>query len=284
MKLFIFSLWLNALLGLTSSHAQNTPNIDTNTETSTEVNESFSFPGGITEVLIKKKGPLLPEIKYGIQQPTIIEQNDHWRILVGLSLDTIPGEYLIYLKHDLDDATSENIKFTVKQKDQTIVLSNTKLNSEIERTHKNVNKLGYENSRQPNLPLLFPAKGNWNLDFGSIHYNPKNKKSKIQNQLLLKTKNVISVLSPENALVSNIINNQNGTSTIFLDHGRGLYSVMSGITDLSVEIGNGVLSGAVIGKVTPKTDFKKTPVAATTLTWQCILNGIYVNPATLTKL
>lgn len=252
--------------------------------TETVNNTHFNHPGGVVEIFIDKKNTFLPEVQYGINEPTIIEEENNWRILIGLGLDTIPGEYLIYLKHNVDDASSEHIKFFVEQKNYPIKVVEKKSNKTIKKAHSTLTKLDFENTQQPNLPLNLPVKGNWDLGFGTIFYNKKSKKTNIQNQISLETSSIINVRSPENALVSNIITEKDDSSTVFLDHGRGLYSVISGITDLNIEIGNGVLSGAVIGKVTPTANLKKSTVATNTLTWQCILNGIYVNPAILTQL
>ena len=250
----------------------------------TPSNTNFNHPGGVVEIRVDKKNTFLPEIQYGIHEPAIIEEENSWRILIGLSLDTIPGEYLVYLKHEIDGATSEHIKFFVEQKNYSVRVLNKKPKQTIKQVHLSLTKLDYENTQQPNLPLRFPAEGDWNLEFGTVFFDNKSKKANTQNQIFFETNSIINVRSPENALISNIIIQKDGSSTVFLDHGRGLYSVIGGITDLNVEIGNGVVSGAVIGKVTPAASLKKNAVATNTLTWQCILNGIYVNPTILTQL
>jgi len=250
----------------------------------TPSNTNFNHPGGVVEIRVDKKNTFLPEIQYGIHEPAIIEEENNWRILIGLSLDTIPGEYLVYLKHEIDGATSEHIKFFVEQKNYPVRVLNKKPKQTIKQVNLSLTKLDYENTQQPNLPLRFPAEGDWNLEFGTVFFDNKSKKANTQNQIFFETSSIISVRSPENALISNIIIQKDGSSTVFLDHGRGLYSVIGGITDLNVEIGNGVVSGAVIGKVTPAASLKKNAAATNTLTWQCILNGIYVNPTILTQL
>ena len=261
------------IIGLTTTLAQE------------QVDNDFNHAGGIAEILINKKSTDLPDIKFGIHQPTIIDEKSHWRVLIGLDLETIPGEYLIYLKRKVNDATSEHIKFFIEQKKQTIETIDKKLARDVKKTHSDLSLLDFENTQQPNLPLKLPVSGDWNLNFGTIYYHSKKKTSEIQNLIALEIENIVSIRSPENAIISNIISNDaDGSSTVFLDHGRGLFSIIDGITDLNVEIGNGVLSGAVIGKVTPITDSRKESVIAKRLTWQCVLNGTYVNPIFLTQL
>ena len=250
-----------------------------------QVDNAFNHAGGIAEILINKKSTDLPDIKFGIHQPTIIDEKNHWRVLIGLDLETIPGEYLIYLKRKISDATSEHIKFFIEQKKRQIETINGKQVVRVKKTYNELTLLDYENTQQPNLPLKLPVSGDWDLNFGTIYYHSKKKTTEIQNLISLETKNILSIRSPENAIVSNIISNDvDNSSTVFLDHGRGLFSIIDGITDLNVEIGNGVLSGSVIGKVTPITDSKKESVIVKRLTWQCVLNGTYVNPIFLTKL
>ena len=68
-------------------------------------------------------------------------------------------------------------------------------------------------------------------------------------------------------------------ATVVLDHGRGLYSVLRGLTDLTVDIGNGVVSGAVLGRLPAPTD-----VAQSKLVWQTQLNGVFVDPSLLSEM
>jgi septal ring factor EnvC (AmiA/AmiB activator) len=69
-------------------------------------------------------------------------------------------------------------------------------------------------------------------------------------------------------------------ATVFLDHGRGVYSILSGVADLSIEVGNGLVAGAIIGKL-PSSVNTDQP---STLIWQSVVNGVYVNPLILTEL
>ena len=248
------------------------------------INDEFMHPGGIADIYIEKQSPLLPQIKYGIQQPVIIEQKHFWRVLIGLGLDTVPGEYLLYVRHNIEGATSEHINFFIEQKKQPILLVKKERKKKLNIRHKELSILDYDNTQQPNLPLNWPANGNWNKQFGTVEYNQKNNKSDIQNHLYLETDSIINVRSPENAIISNIVESDDGSVTVLLDHGRGLYSAIGGITDLNVDIGNGVVNGSVIGKVTPTTDPNSGKVENKILTWQNILNGIYVNPEILSKL
>jgi len=242
---------------------------------------SFNYPGGVAELKLDKQSDLLPEIKFGISEPVIIDQGDSWRILIGLSLDTLPGEYLVYIKRSIEDATATHEKIQVSQKNY-VLSKEEKKPKHIHQTHKTVSQIEYQNTQQPSFPLSFPAQGNWNTSFGELYFNKRKKTLQSQNTVWLNVESKLNITSPQNAIVSNIETDKHGLSTVFLDHGRGLYSIISGLNDITVEIGNGVVAGAVIGNTTlPKESSKqrKTP-----LSWQCMMNGVYINPIILTQL
>ena len=256
-----------------------------NADTALNAASNYNFPGGVVELRIDKQSKSLPDVKFGVQEPVIIDHPESWRVFIGLNLDTIPGEYLLYLKRSIDGASSEHINFFVEQKSYPVLEYKKGIEKQVNQIHSSFSELEFSNTQQPNLPLSLPASGQWNSEFGSIYHNKKRKKLITQNQIFLPvSNNIVSVRSPENALVSKIITDDKDISTVFLDHGRGLFSIVGGLTEISVQTGNGVLSGAVIGKVTPEADFKSATVSTRTLTWQCILNGTYVNPTILTKL
>jgi len=220
-----------------------------NADTALNAASNYNFPGGVVELRIDKHSKSLPDVKFGVQEPVIIDHPESWRVFIGLNLDTIPGEYLLYLKRSIDGASSEHINFFVEQKSYPVLEYKKGIEKQVNQIHSSFSELDTQNQ------IFLPV-----------------------------SNNIVSVRSPENALVSKIITDDKDISTVFLDHGRGLFSIIGGLTEISVQTGNGVLSGAVIGKVTPEADFKSATVSTRTLTWQCILNGTYVNPTILTKL
>lgn len=253
-------------------------------------NERYNFPGGIAQLLLEKHSDYLPEVKFGTSEPVIIDEKKHWRIIIGLGLDTLPGEYLVYVKRTKEDSPAKHEKFRVRQKTYPLAESNTTPNARTYQKDSNFSDIEYNNTQQPNLPLQFPAQGQWNESFGQNNYNNKKQELLTQNGVFIKVDTKISVTSPENAIISKITTDTNGISRVYLDHGRGLYSIIDGITDLSVETGNGVVRGAVIGIASEASSSEKKTTrsyskqATRYLTWQCIINNVYVNPIILTQL
>lgn len=242
--------------------------------------EEFNYPGGIVDLTIDKYGSDLPEIKYGIREPVIIDQGNDWRVLIGISLETLPGEYLLYVKPALKDMPAEHKKFEVRQHSYPLHSKDEQRISDSLRLHKEFSQINFSNTEQPHLPLRYPIEGQWADFFGHTIYEAEAKRVIAQNLVSLTTTELLTVHAPQNAIVSKIETDENGLATIFLDHGRGLFSIISGVADLSIEPGNGVVAGAVIGKLPAQISVDR-PMK---ITWQCVLNGAYVNPIILTKI
>ena len=244
------------------------------------VDSGYNYPGGVAEILLEKTSGELPEIKYGIRDPATMDLGNRWRVLLGIELDTLPGEYVVYVKSAAQDSPAVTEKFSVEQHVYPIKVASAQLPDRLE--HDLFSDLDYKNSNQPELPLLYPVDliDQWSNDFGHLVESVDSESLIAQNYISLTTTAVAMVLAPQNAIVSRVIIHENQYATVFLDHGRGLYSIISGIDDLSIETGNGVVAGAVLGKLPGNSSFDNPH----TITWQCVLNSVYVNPIILTKL
>ena len=239
----------------------------------------YNYPGGVAELLLNKQSDEIPEVRYGIREPTILDAGSHWRVLIGIELGTLPGSYVVYVKPASPESTAFTENFQVQQRVYPI-----KEQHQIGETvtqSKRFSDLDYSNSAEPKLPLRFPVEidAGWDESFGHLIIGAADELM-VQNYVSLTTTALAPVLAPQDAIVSKITTDKQRLSTIYLDHGRGIYSIIRGVQDLSIETGNGVVAGAVIGKLPVKQSNQQT----TTLYWQCVMNGIYVNPIVLTQL
>ncbi|MBX2846684.1 MAG: peptidoglycan DD-metalloendopeptidase family protein [Acidiferrobacterales bacterium] len=248
--------------------------------------QRYNYPGGIINLEISKESTRLPEVKFGIRDATLIDNKNSWRILVGIDLETVPGEYLIYIKRQSEDSTPYSSKFEVIQQD-TLILDLENDSQPASLHHDNFTDISFNNTVHPELPLAFPAQGMWADYFGYISASSQQKKLDTRNYISLTTTEIMTVTAPQHGIITRIIENESDDKqstkknfTLFLDHGRGLYSVISGVTDITIDVGNGVQAGAILGKVYSKSNDSSEP---RTLIWQTVLNGAYVNPTILTK-
>lgn len=247
-----------------------------------------SFPGGIVQLYLEKISDTLPQVRFGIREPIIIQRSDDWQVLIGLDLDILPGEYVIYIKQPDSELPGYSIKFDVTQKTLPVLAdaADTELTNRPGRiAHQQQSDLDFDNTGQPDLPLKLPTEGTWDDTFGlvatDINAESGLGQNVAQNYVFFQSAEPVIVTAPQNAIISRIIapEQPETPATVFLDHGRGLYSILGGVTDLSIETGNGVVAGAVIGKTQVGADGQTAR-----LTWQTMINGAYVNPLLLNQL
>ena len=253
-------------------------------------NDEFSYPGGVAELLLKKQSTLIPTVHYGTQEPAVLDQGTYWQILIGIDLDTLPGEYIVYFKETGLEVSDYSITFQVMPKTYSAINNiRQPYNSAYNIDYRQFSELNFSNTVQPALPLQFPLAGQWDNFFGYLPNQTElnNRKSfntnstQPYNHISLIASQLTTVSAPQNAIISRITyaTQANQLATVFLDHGRGLYSIISGLNDLSVETGDGVVAGAVIGKLPAST----SPDNPAELIWQCVMNGAYIDPHILMR-
>jgi len=251
----------------------------------------FNHPGGVAEVLVPKISSKLPVVRYGLKEPTILDQETHWRILLGLDLQQLPGDYVVYTRQDGEDQAAEFVKFQVRHKTYPLTTQDQSTFIELP-SYEALSELDFTNSQPPSLPMQLPIKGDWNQQFGQRLISPNNDDTKLQNYTTISASSHSLVKAPQAGIISSIIELNSGTATVIIDHGRGLFSLIHNISELAIEIGNGVVSGAVIGKVPEPTRSQRVnrhtntnkPEVINQIYWQVQLNDVFINPLIMTQL
>ena len=263
-----------------------------------------SHPGGVAQLTIAKKSESLPIVRYGLLEPAILDNGDKWLILIGVGLNQLPGEYLLYTRQAGEDEPAEFLKFSVDHKDYPIINIASDELVELEE-FDSISELDFNNSQPPVLPMKPPFAGQWNKDFGQLFLladndNPDDSKMVAQNYTWSTAPQLSLVRAPQSGIVTKITSNEKDVSNVIIDHGRGVYSLLHGLTDLTIKVGNGVVAGAVLGKVpalgsrNSRSPGARSPVVASPdrssdvanarVYWQVQLNDVFVNPLLLTQL
>ena len=285
----LLALILKSSAAISSPEDPNQINNQADQFSQTDNHQIFNFPGGLVSFNIRKQSDDIPEVKYGLTEPAIIDQGHHWRVVIGIGLQTLPGQYVAYIKHGIKGISGQHQKVFVEYFNYPYLEANAYQAQEFKALfieHKSFSNIDFNNSQQPSLPLKLPLKGDWDNHFGHA-ININNEKTLLTpNSVSLSTSKLKPVVSPQNAIVSKIETSDDGSSSVFLDHGRGIYSILSGLSDLAVDEGDGIKTGAVIGKLrsnkgnsSNRESVKNTP----RLIWQTVVNGEYVNPLLLAK-
>lgn len=283
--------------------------------------QHYNFPGGVVDLRWPKTSDELPIVKYGLSEPILFDLGDSWRCLVGLELDTLPGEYVVYVKESDSELPAFALRFSVEQRLYPVFTARIPKAEYSQRIDK-FSILDFVNSIPPELPLQPPVDIDWQDTFGRVFVDENQAQSSSdfvsQNGQILSiatvsTGGALVVVAPQNGIVCNLYPSPNRRAgddesmLLIIDHGRGLFSCLDGIRDLTVELGNGVVRGAVLGKVQREqrgtegnrsafdTKAKQTESRLTATTtnaeaeqiafrWFCIINNAYVNPLILTEL
>lgn len=241
--------------------------VELESPTAQQFNHAYSVPGGVALLKIDKVNNKLPRVRFGTREVALIESDSAWIAVIGLQLSTIPGYYVVYIKHDNSEISASTDSFMVGQKNYPVIEPNkdVRLSDKAPHDYELFSELDYENTSPPSLPMLWPVEGRWGHVFGRVE-SSENALSKNFVGLTDTTQGV--VIAPQNALISKIepLSTTEGNSEpeaplsrIFLDHGRGIYSIISGLTDLTVQVGNGVVAGAVLGRIPPQISTTNAP-------------------------
>ena len=246
-----------------------------NSTTRASAQENFAYPGGVAEIVVPKTSKQPPLITFGTKEVVVLEQLQSWRALVGISLDTLPGNYIVLVKAN-KNMPARAITFSVRQHHYAI----TQETVITPRKLAMLTSLDFDNTAPPKLPLKTPIEGIWQDNFGQIAAAGPNliQQNHVSFSPPAGTQQV--VLAPQQGIVSHIVQPDGFGASLCLDHGRGLFSVLHGIQELTVEVGNGVMAGAVLGKI----DASKNTSSPAYLAWQCVLNEVNINPLIMTKL
>lgn len=246
--------------------------------------EDYQHPGGLYLLSLDKRSPIPPAVRFGIKEVAVLEYENEWMAIIGIPLKQLPGEYLVYYRQSGTDEVANFIKFDV-QAQKTLYLDS--LDIKLPPEVRNISDLDFENSTPPKVPLGLPLESSWKDDFG-VSSSDAGDKITVVNFLYTRAQERSLVRAPQSGFISKIATAQDGTESIVIDHGQGLFSLIHGLTDLTVEVGNGVANRAVIGKVAIPV---QSELASATdearlsrISWQVQLNGVFVNPVYLTKL
>lgn len=227
--------------------------------------------------------PVAPIAHYNGQRVLITPAPRGWLAIVGIPLDTPPGEQTLYVQPASDP--SHTITFTVRGKeyavqrltikDQRKVEPNPDDVKRIQREAKQIRAAHTQWSDQPpvSLDFLKPADGEYSSPFGLRRFfngQPRNPHSGLD----IAAPKGAPVYAPTDATVISVGDFFFNGNTVFLDHGQGLVTMYCHLDDITVQPGTRVTRGTVIGHV-GMTGRATGPH----LHWGVSLNNARVNPA-----
>ncbi len=237
-------------------------------------------PGGIVAIPLKEKSDTRPQAQFQDHPIAVVRQDNKWIAVVGLPLSLKPGTY-----HIISQQTS--YPFNVHSKDypeQHIKLKTRKhidLSPEDLRRHKGEKILAnaafrhFEAQLEPDLSFIQPVQGPFTSAFGlKRFYNgaPRNPHSGLD--IAAKTgEPVIAPSAGKVVLTGEFFFNGN---VVYLDHGQGVVTMYCHLDEISVEEGQWLEKGQLLGKVGAT-----GRVTGAHLHWSVSLNDSRVDPLLL---
>lgn len=240
---------------------------------------SHPTPGGIVQISFLPADQPKPTVFFADRSILVVERKGYWEAVVGLGLQTQPGEY--FLDTNLNE---RKLRFNVAAReypiqalnfsDPRLVTPNAADELRIEReTHHLHNLLSTFSSRLAPRQLALPLKGRQSSPFGV---------RRMLNGLMRQPhtgldiaaaqgSQIISAAEGDVVLVDDLFFTGN---TVVINHGQGMFTLYGHLQNAIVEDGQQVAAGEPIGTV-GATGRATGPH----LHWSVSLNGEWVDPA-----
>ena len=247
-----------------------------------------NYPGGLAILTFDKRSNKIPLVRYGTQEPAIVDAGKQWKVYIGIGLDHLPGEYLVYYRDQEPESEASFHRFLVKQvKFMTKPDIDTPL--PIPKFPNSLSDLGFENTTPFLLPFSLPISAQWDGDFGSYLIGDSSNAIHQQDFSYIDVGANTEIMSPSTGIVSRIVKSEgNEKYSLTIDHGSGLFSIFNGLGSISVKLGHGLSRGEVFAYSPPSPKSgERAPKPRTskehTIIWRTKLNNELINPLILTK-
>lgn len=241
-----------------------------------------SVPGGVAEILVAAGAAPRPEVRFGSRPVLLQQRRDGWHAIVGLPLDTPVGEQ----KLDIGPAdASHSLPFQVAAKDyptQKLKIANPKMVTpdpdDLARINAERERQIAIRSRFRDVPvartdLALPADGRLSSRFGLRRvFNGEPRAPHTGLDVAVPTGTPIR--APADGVVSLVDEFYFNGKTVFVDHGQGFVSMLCHLDQATVEAGQPVRRGEVLGQ-----SGHSGRATGPHLHWSVYLNGAAVDPA-----
>lgn len=213
-------------------------------------------PGGIALVKLGVDSQAEPKVMFGKKRIMVLKHEAQWFAVVGLPIDTKPGQTQIHVVFPLD----KTIDFTVKPKRyqrQYIKIKNKRkvnphredfkrINAELKTIDKT---LSHWSDKTPfDKAFIAPLRGRISSMFGlRRYYNGKPRAP--HTGLDIAAPRGSEIKAPASGIVLKTGDFFYTGNTVFLDHGKGLISIYAHLEKILVKPGQQIPQGKVIGLV-----------------------------------
>jgi len=241
-----------------------------------------AVPGGVVTFKLPGAPDSAPAVRYGGAPVMVVRQAGGWLAIVGLKLDTEPGDYQVDVSRP--DGGDQKLAFRVTAKDyavQQLKVAPGQVNlspedeARVARETKQVSEALATFS--PNVPatlrLAQPIPGRRSSSFGLRRmFNGEARKPHSGMDIAAPTGTPIK--APLAGRVVDVGSYFFNGNDVIVDHGQGLMTMYCHLSKIRVEVGQELKPGDVLGDVGAT-----GRVTGPHLHWGVALNGAMVDPA-----
>jgi murein DD-endopeptidase MepM/ murein hydrolase activator NlpD len=241
-----------------------------------------AVPGGVVHVPIAGADDEQPLVKYGDMPVMVLRQTAGWVAVVGLNLDTAPGEISVDVQQPGKDPHSVPIKVASKAyRTQQLKVPPSQVNLSPEdeaRVAKEQEKMraamtAFTPAAPSTLRLAQPVPGPRSSSFGLRRmFNGESRRPHSGMDIAAPTGTPIK--APLAGRVVDVGSYFFNGNNVIIDHGQGLMTMYCHLSKIRVEVGQDLKKGEVLGDVGAT-----GRVTGPHLHWGVMLNGNSVDPA-----
>lgn len=244
--------------------------------------ETQAVPGGLI-VLPLGTGELPPSVSFKKRKIMVIQNQQQWFAVVGLSLKTQAGSH--YISVTAPGVNPRKIPFNVSKKqypEQYITIKNKRMVNPNQYDMKKITQdrtrikralKHWQNTQDINLDFIKPVQGTYSSAFGLRRFFNKQAR-KPHSGLDIAANLGTPVVAPSSGTIIEIGDYFFNGNTLFIDHGQGLISMYCHLNSTQVSKGQTIKQGDTIATVG-----KSGRVTGPHLHWAISLNNTMVDPS-----
>lgn len=247
--------------------------------------EPVSHPGGVLRIDLAPASAPEPTAQFQQRRVLVHRSGGQWQALVGIPLDTPPGWQSLEVRSG--SGSARVIPFTIEHFDYPVQHLNVKNPRHVtpspedlvryarEREAQDAAKTAWREQAPQTVALRLPAKGRKSSAFGlrrTFNGEPRNPHGGLD----LAVPSGTPVVAPASGRVTLADDYFFNGRTLFIDHGRGLISMVCHLSRFEVQVGDVVEAGQLIAR-SGATGRATGPHVH----WSVFLNGTAVDPEAL---
>lgn len=217
-------------------------------------------PGGLAVVTVLSADHPRPEAHFGRERVMVLAAHGHWHAIVGLPAGILPGEYLVRVNTaDTEEATT---RFRVRPP-----VPGSRSGGPAQPVSTTPFPPG--DDALDSALTVWRNTDSMDLEFRTpVSTRPGDRQAAAADTVL----DDVLVTAPSGGIVAGVLPIREQVSAVVLDHGQGLFSILSPLHRVAVTRGATLAKGDRIGT----TDFRTSPNR--TLDWQVIINRTRIDP------